>query len=50
MAMSPSAEYHVFGMRFSQSHAERERENRGVQQLSFWIVAISLRAVSQKLQ
>jgi hypothetical protein len=27
-----------------------QRENRGVQQLSFWTVAISLRAVAQKLQ
>jgi hypothetical protein len=28
----------------------REREIRRVQQLSFWTVAISLRAVEQKLQ
>jgi hypothetical protein len=27
-----------------------QRENRVVQQLSFWIVAISLRAVAQELQ
>jgi hypothetical protein len=27
-----------------------QRENRVVQQLSFWTVAISLRAVAQKLQ
>jgi hypothetical protein len=27
-----------------------QRENRGVQQLSSWTVAISLRVVAQKLQ
>jgi hypothetical protein len=27
-----------------------QRENRGVQQLSSWMVTISLRAVAQKLQ
>jgi hypothetical protein len=47
MAMSPSVEHHVLGTGFSRSHTERE--NRGVQQLSFWTVAIFLRAVAQKL-
>jgi hypothetical protein len=47
MAMSPSAEHHVLGTGSSWSHAEREW---GVQQLSFWTVSTSLRAVAQKLQ
>jgi hypothetical protein len=42
MATSPSAEHHVLGT--------MQRENRVVQQLSFWTVAISLRAGAQKLQ
>jgi hypothetical protein len=37
-------EHHALQTRISQSLAEREREIRRVQQLSFWIVAISLRA------
>jgi hypothetical protein len=46
MATSPSAEHHVLGMDLP---GPMQRENRGVQQLSFWTVAISLRAVAQKL-
>jgi hypothetical protein len=45
MTMSPSAECHVLRRVFWST----QRENRVVQQLSFWTVAISLRAVAQKL-
>jgi hypothetical protein len=46
-AMSPSVEHHVLGTGFP---GPMQRDNRVVQQLSSWTVAISLRAVAQKLQ
>jgi hypothetical protein len=47
MAVSPSEEHHVLGKGFP---SPTQRENRVVQQLSFWTVAIKQRAVAQKLQ
>jgi hypothetical protein len=47
MAMSPSGNIMFSGLGLP---GPMQRENRGVQQLSSWTVAISLKAVAQKLQ